>query len=1007
MGRAALGVTNRRELEFGVLGSLTATRQGDEIPLGGVRQRLVLALLLLHAGQTVPADRLVDQIWGDTPGTTGTTGTGPLRNHIWQLRRQLGPDGVEPAGRDDSGPLVSRPGGYRLDVDGDQIDSCRFEQGLAAARASSSASPQQALDLVDGAIALWRGPAFGDLAVERPLRGEATRLDQLLLDAHELRAELFLRTDRHLRAATDLEPLARANPERERFWALLMTALYRSGRQAEALRRFQEARTRLIEDVGVEPGPELRQLEQAILRQEPTLGGLVLHDAADPGDIPALRSTRNASGALPRISTSFVGRQGETAAVLEALGANQLVTLTGEGGIGKTRLAVEAARSAEPAAYPDGVWFCDVSTVDDAVGLVEQLAAALGLVPEAGADVRAQLVDHVGGRRLLLLVDSSERQRAAIGELVADVVATGSDAKVLATSRAPLRTIGEHVIQVDPLPVHPGGLRLPPVQLLLDRARAAGAPVSADDPALLDVVRLLDGIPLAIELAAPRLATMSPGELAARLDRRFDLLTEATSVPPRQRTLRNTLDWSVTLLGGEARRLFGALSVFCGGWTLDAAEAVGPATGLESAAVASLVAELAEQSMIRVDLPPGRTARYRMLETMQAYAAEQLGREPDTRAAVAEAHAHHFVGFAEDAARHRRGELEPTWVEAIDLEFDNLRAAYRWSIAAEQPAEGLRIVAALVEDNIMRERQEIGRWAEELASLPSAAAEPGRALAIGLAAHTAMVEFRLDDAHRLSLEAIDAEEATQASPSWIPRTVLVLLAGLGFVDRDPREHLAVMDRISHTTGDPFASAVADFDRVMIALLVGDPARGRHAAERLLQVGAESQNPTLLAMGMLAHGRVVAGVEPGVAGRELHDALSMASSVSNTVLVRLALRAIQEMNATTGNRAEGLASLRQIALTFQESGNVSQQLQTVISMLDSLVALEAYRPLTTICGALSQTPWRHTATSRMIEQTAAQQLGRDEYRAAYHRGQAMPLADLAGFVSEFIRDLADD
>lgn len=251
----------RDELELHVLGPLSVVRDGCELHLRGERQRLVLALLVVEAGRTVTSDRLVERIWG---AATPATGTGPLRTYIWQLRRLLG------AGS--AGVLLSRGAGYVLDVDPAQIDSVRFERRFAAARATaSSGRAGVTLAQLDTALALWRGPAFGELALEPPLRSEATRLDQLRLEARELQAELLLNLGESARVATELRALVDVHPHRERLWALLLTALYRSGRQADALRCFQEARAGLVETAGLEPGPELRGLEQAILRQDPAL----------------------------------------------------------------------------------------------------------------------------------------------------------------------------------------------------------------------------------------------------------------------------------------------------------------------------------------------------------------------------------------------------------------------------------------------------------------------------------------------------------------------------------------------------------------------------------------------------------------------------------------------------------------------------------------------------------------------------------------------------------------
>lgn len=294
-------------LEFLVLGPLSVVREGSELDLGARRVRLVLALLLLEAGRVVPADSLVDRIWG---AATPRTGTGPLRTYIWQLRRLLGTGGDDGPDAGD-GTLRSRRAGYALDVDPTRIDGVCFERRFAQARATAAAGRlEDALAQVEAALALWRAPAFGDLALETTIQSEARRLDQLRLEARELHAELLLAVGDHARVATELQALVDAHPHRERLWALLLTALYRSGRQADALRCYQEARRGLVETAGLEPGPELRDLEQAILRQDPALHAPALdrHD-------------------LPGRSTSRVGRETELVAVVDAVaqGLSRLV----------------------------------------------------------------------------------------------------------------------------------------------------------------------------------------------------------------------------------------------------------------------------------------------------------------------------------------------------------------------------------------------------------------------------------------------------------------------------------------------------------------------------------------------------------------------------------------------------------------------------------------------------------------------------------------------------------
>jgi predicted ATPase/class 3 adenylate cyclase len=732
-----------------------------------------------------------------------------------------------------------------------------------------------------------------------------------------------------------------------------------------------------------------------------------------PAGFPPLRSGRPHTGAVPRPVTSFVGRPRECEQVVDLLRRFQLVTITGEGGLGKTRLALEVARRASLADYPDGVWFCDLSPVRDAESLAEQLAASLRLTTPGGADVRGDLVTSLAGSRALIIVDNCETVRPDVARLLGDALATGTQAKVIATSRAPLRVLGEQVLSLDPLGL-PGephdeedGDVAPAVQLLVDRARAAGATINPGEPALGDIVVRLDGMPLAIELAAPRLATMSPGAVAARLDRLFDLLAPGPAgMPARHRTLRATVDWSFQLLGPDARTLFAALAVFRGGWTLEVAERVAPAAGLDPAAVAPLMAELVDQSMIRIDLPADGSARYDMLGSVRVYAAGYLS-EIGRHAEVADRHADHFVELAEAAVPHRRGPLEAAWVSGLAAELGNLRAAYEWLVASHRTRDALRLVAALVDDVLMRERLEIGRWASALAGDDATRDEPLRAVALALAGNTAMVEGRLDAARELSVAALEVRAEATAGPWWVAHNTLALVAAADKDSEGWNTNLSALEEYSRLTGDPMPAAVADYDRGIVAHLSGQPADGVEPAERLLALAAGRANPSLRAMGLVGHARAVAPDDPELATGELREALTTASSAHNTLLVQQALRVLDELNARSGDPTAALASLRVVARRFAESGNVGEQLQTIISMLDSLVAVGSLEAAATLCGALSGTALRDSAGCRLIDRAVAERLDQESYAQARRKGAAMTPADLVAFTSTTVSGLTGD
>jgi predicted ATPase/DNA-binding SARP family transcriptional activator len=685
---------------FQVLGPLAVERGGVEVRLGGPRQRLVLACLIVEAGRVVPAERLVDQVWGDDAPATGT---GPLRTYVSQLRRLLAAPGP-------GDTLAGRPPGYLLDAAADQVDAAIFERRFAQARAEAAAGDtHRALATVDGALGLWRGPAFGDLADHPALRTEAVRLDQLRLAAVELRAELLVATGQHAQAAAELEALVRDNPLREHLWALLMSALYRSGRQGEALRRFQQARDQLVDQLGIEPGPELREAERAILRQDPIPGR---HRRAPPTERP--ERSEPVPGRLPRQLTSFVGRVAERAMVADALAEARLVTLCGPGGAGKTRLAIAVAGElAGTDGFSGGARFVDLSAVSD---------------PALVADAVAATCRTIGEARALVVLDNCEHVVDAAADAADALLARCPGARILATSRDELRLGGELVLRIGALglpeptgpawPTGPAGpterrladaadteiQRAEAVQLFLDRGRSVLAGFAPTGPALDLVARIcrrLDGIPLAIELAAALVGSLPLAEIDARLDDRFRLLQVARRrAPSRQRTLRATLDWSFDLLGPHERDLFVRLGAFVGDFTLaavEAVEAVAPPPGRPP--VEHSLGHLVRASMVTAVSSPDGTDRFRLGETVRHYARERLDRldrpEPGAAREVRSAHARHYAAVAAEAERHVHGPAAAEWLARVASELPNLRTAVAWSFSSGDLETGLRLAGSL------------------------------------------------------------------------------------------------------------------------------------------------------------------------------------------------------------------------------------------------------------------------------------------------------------------------
>jgi predicted ATPase/DNA-binding SARP family transcriptional activator len=697
-------------VRIGLLGPLeVADGAGRPVEVGGARLRTLLILLTLEAGRVVSAERLVDGVWGDDPPSGAPNA---LQSLISRLRRTV-PGLV----------IESHPAGYRLVLDGsgrDTVDIVEFDRLAAHGQALLPDDPAGAADAFAAALSLWRGHPLADVAEADFARGQVSRLTERHLGVVEDHVEARLtlgRTD-----AAELEALVAAYPLRERLRGQYMRALYAAGRQAEALATFEDARRTLAEELGVDPSPELRAAHLAVLRGAPS------------GPRPKARTN------LRTRLTSFIGREEEIDRVAKLLKKNRLVTLTGPGGAGKTRLAVESAdRLTER--IPGGVWLAELAPVGDAAEVPQALLAALGLreralmgnmraTAPAVADPVGRLVAALAGERLLIVLDNCEHLIDACARLADRLLADCPGVRILATSREALGITGETLWPVPPLAFPDGEppgpledvLTYPAVRLLAERGAAVrpGFTVDADRDAVLAICRRLDGMPLAIELAAARLRTMTPAQIADRLDDRFRLLTGGSRTAlPRHQTLRAVVDWSWDLLDEPEHVLLRRMSVFAGGATLESIEEV---CGCD---VFDALIGLVEKSLVIVD----GTGRYRMLETIRAYSAGRLSQAGEARH-IRRAHAHHFLELAETAEPLLRTREQMEWLGRLSAEYDNLHSALRWAIDVSDAALAVRYVAALGWYWFLRGRRIEGeQLAGEAVAIPGDGPAQARALA--------------------------------------------------------------------------------------------------------------------------------------------------------------------------------------------------------------------------------------------------------------------------------------
>ena len=828
-------------MEIRLFGSFEVVVDGDLRPVSGQGERALLALLACAAGRVVGVDRLIDALWGeDLPANPANA----LQVRVSKLRRQVGD------------VVVTQPSGYLLAVEPEGVDVHRFARLVAAGR-------------FDEALALRRGPALAEFGDQGWARGEAARLEELYLAAVEEHVEGRLRAGGDVGLVSELEALVADHPLRERLRGQLMLALHRSGRSADALDRYQDGRRLLVEELGLDPSPALQELEGAILRQDPELEG--------PPAVPAHATN------LPRRLTSFVGREAELGRVVDALARARLVTLTGPGGAGKTSLAVEAAR-AVAGSYRDGVRFVPLAGVTDPARVAPAVADAMGIGDRGPQEARELVGAWLAHRRALLVVDNCEHLVDTCADLVELLLRSATaGAAILATSREALGVPGEVQLPVPPLADDDA------VSLFADRAAAVDPGFALGDhhELVAHVCRRLDGMPLAIELAAARVKMLPVPEIAERLGDRFRLLTGGPrTAEARHRTLRATVDWSHDLLGEAQRVLLRRLSVFRGGWTLEAAEGVCAGGAVPATDVLELTSDLVERS-----LAVAREGRFRLLETIRQYAGERLV-ESGEEEVLRERHARWFITLVEAAETALRGPGQADWLERLRAEDGNLQQALAWcrDRGADQPDLGLRLAGALgwywyVGRQVDGRRELSAMLAAAPDGSPLGRARALQALSLALRPAGCIVHPSREaaDAARDSLALFTV--ADDPGRGAISR-LLVAVEGVGGTDVPGSiEEVAAARATFRALDDRWGLALADFVEMEIRLRNGDDERalplGEVAAQAFEDLGDDwgrSAVPMHLGAGLRLAGR------PGDAVEVLHRALAVcrAARLENNV-----------------------------------------------------------------------------------------------------------------------------
>ncbi|WP_167305830.1 ATP-binding protein [Nocardioides euryhalodurans] len=671
------------QVEIRLLGGVTATVAGDTVDLGPPKSRTLLAALALACGETLLVSRLVDLVWGEGPPRTAEK---TLQTYVMQLRGALGSAAVQRSGA-----------GYRLTVDSRCVDAVRFEERLACGD-------------IDGAHAEWAGPPLAGL--EAPgLAPQVARLTERWMEATEARVARLVETDPRDAIAV-LRGLTAEHPFREELWALLMTALYRAGRQAEALSAYQTARERFVDELGVEPGPRLQQVEAMILdhddRLRPVPAGVA--PAAAPGAPP--------SASLPTITAPLLGRHRELAEVEKSLQSSRVVTVTGPGGIGKTHLALTVATRAETS-YPDGAHLVDLSDRGPDADVARAVLDALALPEAPGRQPVETVVGALRRRQTLLVLDNCEHLANSAATTCRALTDRCPGVQILATSREPLAIGAEQLVPLPPL--DPAGAG---TELFAQRALAVDPhfDLAAWQGDVTEICRRLDGVPLAIELAAARSRALTPPQMLDRLQDRLRLLVGGRrDRVERHRTLRATLDWSYDLLNPAEQATFGRLSTFSAPFDLDAAERVAVDVDLDPVDVDDLVGSLVDRSLLTVTTGPRGERRYRMLETIRHYAAETLSNS-GARQEAQRRHADWCLSEVQQIHQLLTGPDEVAGVERLENLWPELRTAVERALVTCHPQDVVDLVEPVAGEVLLRSRQEIGDWAERV--LDASAGDP-------------------------------------------------------------------------------------------------------------------------------------------------------------------------------------------------------------------------------------------------------------------------------------------
>jgi predicted ATPase/DNA-binding SARP family transcriptional activator len=955
------------QVELSILGPLQV-RDGDrEVLLSGAKTRIVLLRLLVDPNRPVAADRIADDVWDGAPPRTAAT---TLQGYVSRLRKSLGTDRVH-----------TRAGGYKVVVRPGELDATVFVARVDEGRRLLEAGePGHAAERLTTALATWRGTPLLDAAGAAWAAGTVARLESTRLLAIEARLDAGLALGAHGDVATEAEAAIAEHPLHERLWMQLMTALALDGRQADALRAYQRLRRCLGDELGIEPSREVVELESAILRQElipsPRIGSRPApaarspdgsvddhgprsghvgspHDPAQPGDAD-----------LPASLTTFIGRDDERRRVHDLLRDHRLVTITGVGGVGKTRLALQVASEAIER-YRDGAVCCELAAATDEETLLTVVATSIGVPRRTGLTPEASIVERLRAQERLLILDNCEHLLQPAAVLVDQILGGCPGVSVLATSREALDVDGERVSPLRPMKVATSDsltdvVASDAVGLFVDRATTV-RPDFAVDPGnastINDICVRLDGIPLAIELAAVRVVSMSPDEIAARIDERFRLLTGGRRIAlERHRTLRAALEWSYDLLDERERTVFDRLAVFAGSFDADAAQAVITDELLTGWDVIDALDGLVRKSLLGAETQPSGTTRYQFLETLRQYALDRLAEGGDAER-WRQRHADHFAERFAAINERLLGPDELVWRAQREPELDNLRAALAWSIDQGDAQLVMRLVNLSSEEALIMWNR-MGRPATRVLPLLDQLQPAEKVQVLVLASFEAYMQGDLEEASALNKQAEDMAVPLPLGPasvllsqSWGPsfaesqmhaRAVEAVLARPEELDR-PDLNVASRARVY--------SSLSSY----VLQSGGDRAIASHLADRSYELALESANPSTIAMACFALTQVLARDEPERALDAIDRCIAISEGGGSGVSNGAALYVSALLFAKRGDRRLALTRLRASITCLAPRGRAPELDGAFGYAIETLALLHDDEPAAVLIGSVLAGP----------------------------------------------------